>query len=215
MDEKEHEKHENNVHNTIQQDEKEICPEKSANLTNELAADQKEADQEAVETLHDEESAEAEEEVNGSARIIEELQKEKEELYSRLLRLQADFDNYRKRVKAERQEYRDFILIDLVEKLLPVLDNLERALHYADEKASEESLQEGVKMIYRQFIDILAKEEITQIECKGKLFDPCYHEAVAQEEVEGVPSQAIIEELRKGYKLKDKVIRASMVKVNK
>lgn len=163
----------------------------------------------------EQEPAEADQEPDESALLVKELRREKEELYSRLQRLQADFDNYRKRVRAERQEIQDFFLIDLVAKFLPVLDNLERAVFYVDEEASEDSLREGVKMVYRQFLDVLAREGVTPIACQGKPFDPCYHEAVAQEEAEGVPSQIVLEELQRGYQFKDKIIRASMVKVSK
>ena len=142
---------------------------------------------------------------------IQELEEEKNELTNRLLRMQADFDNYRKRVRSERLELINSANFSLVEKLLPVIDNLERASN-ANEKGSQ-GVIEGLKMIVRNFMDILEKEGLTPIDCVGKPFDPNCHEAVMREEGSDYPADTVVEEIQKGYKMNEKVLRASMVKV--
>lgn len=137
------------------------------------------------------------------------LQEENVELFSRLQRLQADFDNYRKRVKAEKQEWNLQALADLVRELLPVLDNLERA---RDAEGTAESLLEGVDLVYKQFLMILEKQGLSKIEACGTQFDPHCHHAIMQVECEE-PENTVVEEMQKGYRFKDRVIRASMVKV--
>lgn len=138
-------------------------------------------------------------------------EEEKEELISRLHRLQADFDNYRKRTAKEKEEWFTQAVCDLVGELLPVLDNLERAL---EAKGSTEAVLEGVQMVYRQFLSVLEKQGVEAIEAYGTQFDPFYHHAVMQVECEE-PENTVVEELQKGYKLKERVIRPSMVKVAK
>lgn len=141
------------------------------------------------------------------------LQKENEELFSRLQRLQADFDNYRKRMQAERRELLRYALFDFAGELLPLVDNLERALESARQKSQEEDLVKGLDMILRQFYQVLQQEGITPIEAVGQEFDPMLHEAVMQVEDEENPPNAVVEELQKGYKYKDRVLRPSRVKV--
>lgn len=143
---------------------------------------------------------------------IQQLEQEKEELINRLLRLQADFDNYRKRVRAEMEELESYANFNLIRKLLPVLDNMERACAVSGE--CSEGILEGVQMILRQFKEILKKEGVVPIECEGEPFDPSCHEAVMKEKREDVPPNTIVEELQKGYRMKDKILRASMVKVS-
>ncbi|MDO9534309.1 MAG: nucleotide exchange factor GrpE [Bacillota bacterium] len=150
-------------------------------------------------------------EIEELERKIQELEEEKNEITNRLLRMQADFDNYRKRVRSERQELIYSANFSLVEKLLPVIDNLERASN-ANEKGSQ-GVIEGLKMIVRNFMDILEKEGLTPIDCVGKPFDPNCHEAVMREEGSDYPADTVVEEIQKGYKMNDKVLRASMVKV--
>lgn len=142
---------------------------------------------------------------------LQELEEEKNETTNRLLRMQADFDNYRKRVRSEKGELMQSANFSLVEKLLPVIDNLERAC-LASEKGSE-GVIEGLKMIVRNFMDILEKEGLTPIDCVGKPFDPNCHEAVMREEGSDYPAGTVVEEIQKGYKMNEKVLRASMVKV--
>ncbi len=140
------------------------------------------------------------------------LQQENEELKNRLVRLQADFENYRKRVRAEKEELVEYANCELIKKILPVIDNMERACSASQQGA--EGLIEGLEMITKQLREILEKEGLEPIECQGKPFDPPCHEAVMQEESPDHPPGTVIEELQKGYRMKDRVLRPSMVKVS-
>ncbi len=143
---------------------------------------------------------------------IEELEQEKEEMKNRLLRLQADFENFRRRVRTEKEELVSYANFNLIQKLLPVIDNLERAL-FASQKGPD-GIIEGLEMIKKHFMDILLKEGVTPIESVGKPFDPNCHEAIFREECSDYPPGTVVEELQKGYMINDKVLRASMVKVS-
>jgi len=134
-----------------------------------------------------------------------------EEYKERLLRLQADFDNFRRRTRQEKEEIYKYASEKLVVALLPVLDNFELAL--AAEDDSKSAYKAGVQMIYKQLLDILEKEGVKPVPAVGEVFDPAKHEAVAQDNSGQYPPNTIVEEFRRGYTLKDKVIRASMVKV--
>jgi molecular chaperone GrpE len=145
---------------------------------------------------------------------VSELGKLKEEnalLFTRLQRLQADFDNFRKRVKAEKGEWNTQALSDLVRELLPVIDNLERA---KDAAGSAEALASGVDLVYRQFVSVLEKQGLSTIEACGTEFDPNCHHAIMQVECEE-PENKVVEEMQKGYRLNERVLRPSMVKVAK
>ncbi|NLZ92694.1 MAG: nucleotide exchange factor GrpE [Firmicutes bacterium] len=139
------------------------------------------------------------------------VKEEKEQLIARFHRLQADFDNYRKRVANEKKDWSTQTVCDVVRELLPVIDNLERAL---EASGSFEALKEGVELVYRQLLTALGKHGLEKIEACGKEFDPNYHYAIMQVESEQ-PENTVVEELQKGYKVKDRVVRASMVKVAK
>ncbi|MDR3269894.1 MAG: nucleotide exchange factor GrpE [Peptococcaceae bacterium] len=129
-------------------------------------------------------------------------------------RLQAEFDNYRKRTQREREELLRYASERLVKTLLSVLDNFERALTSAQTHSDFQGFAQGVEMIFRQFSDVLAKEGLQVIETQGQTFDPSLHEAIFREESGTYPENTILEEVQKGYLLKDKVIRHSMVKVS-
>jgi molecular chaperone GrpE len=151
------------------------------------------------------------------ARVKQELQKaqqEKEEYYNHLLRSQADFDNFRRR---SRQEYEQACLYggeDLLRKILPVLDSLERAVAcFGEQSAENGGWQEGVQLTLRQFQTILAAEGLEMIESLRQVFDPQIHEAVLQEQNAEVEEPTVVEELQKGYKYKNKLIRPALVKV--
>lgn len=146
-----------------------------------------------------------------SAEVCLALKEENEQLFSRLQRLQADFDNYRKRTKFERQEGAAQAVCDLVRELLPVIDNLERA---KQAEGSLEALIAGVDLVYKQFASLLEKQGLTVIEACGTEFDPNCHHAIMQVECDQ-PENTVVEELQKGYKLQDRVLRPSMVKVAK
>lgn len=159
------------------------------------------------------ESLKKDEELNPQEMLaqIQKLQEENEELKNRLLRLQADFDNYRKRAKAEKVELVEYANQELIKKLLPVLDNMDRAS--SSSESSEEGIREGLEKITKQLKDVLEKEGLAAIDCEGEPFDPNCHEAVMCEEDSEHPSNTVVQELQKGYMMKDKVLRPSMVKV--
>jgi len=136
-----------------------------------------------------------------------------EELMNRLKQLQADFDNYRRRTKKEKEEMVDHATTELIKKLLPVLDNFERAMRVDSDDATSNSFLEGIEMIFKQLKEVLLKEGLKPIEVVGEQFDPSKHEAVMRVKSEEHEENVIIEEVRKGYTIKDKVIRPAMVKV--
>ncbi|NLW41385.1 MAG: nucleotide exchange factor GrpE [Tissierellia bacterium] len=182
--------------------------EKKEVLNEELAKDEKAADEEIKEEAKEEgEKVEVkeDEEQKGEENKIEELT-------NQLLRLQADFVNYKNRVEKEKDRIYSNATEELITELLPVLDNFERALESVEEK---DGFYEGVKMIYAQILKVLNDKGLEEIDCLGKEFDPNYHHAVFAEDVEGKEEGTILEVLQKGYLLNDKVIRPSMVKVAK
>lgn len=142
------------------------------------------------------------------------LQTENEQLNDRLLRLQAEFDNYKRRTEKERMNARKYQSQNMVEQLLPVLDNFERALQ-VEVTEETKTIMEGIEMVYNQLLAALEAEEVKAIETVNEPFDPNYHHAVMQTEDETIESNIVVEELQKGYLLKDKVVRPAMVKVNK
>jgi molecular chaperone GrpE len=160
------------------------------------------AQDEAVTDGAEEVTSENEKENNGQ---------ELEELNNRLLRLQADFDNFRRRTRQEKQELSQIVANDVVIKLLPVLDNFERALSAQANDAAQ--LQAGMEMVYRQFAQILEGIGVKAITAVGTQFDPNQHDAVMRVEDDGQPDGLVVEELQKGYMANNKVLRPSMVKV--
>jgi molecular chaperone GrpE len=152
---------------------------------------------------------------NGSSELMSELEKTKSErdaLLDRLARAQAEFENARRRASKEQQEYRDFALADAIKTLLPVIDSFERALQV---KSGSNDFRNGIELIYKQLQDALAKLGVRVIPAKGEPFDPHYHEAIEMVETADVPDHQVIEELQRGYKLKDRLLRPAMVKVAK
>jgi len=136
-----------------------------------------------------------------------------EAMNDRLLRLQADFDNFRRRTRQEKEEMSTFVTQRVIERFLPVIDNFERALA---SKPSEDAsgFSSGVDMIFRQFGQVLEQSGVTAIEVSGKMFDPAQHEAVATVADTDQPEGMIVEEMRKGYLVGGKVLRPAMVKVS-
>ena len=134
----------------------------------------------------------------------------------RMLRLRADFDNYRKRTERERAEIERYALADVLRELLPVVDNLERALAVqgaAGAPGDASDLRKGVEMIVRQFHELLKRYGLVPIAALGERFDPSLHEAVFQEESDGVLAPTVAAELQRGYRLNDRLLRPSLVKV--
>jgi molecular chaperone GrpE len=147
--------------------------------------------------------------------IAGELQKvkaERDSLLDRLARAQAEFENARRRAGKEQQEFRDYASLDAIRSLLPVVDSFERALQV---KSDAGDFRGGVELIYKQLQDALAKLGARSIPAKGELFDPHYHEAIEMVETTEVPDHQVIEELQRGYKFKDRLVRPAMVKVAK
>ena len=145
----------------------------------------------------------------------DELQKQRDDYYDRLLRKTAEFDNYRKRVELDRQSMADGVTADVVRDLLPLVDDLERALKADTGADGAEAYRKGVELIHRQLLEILRKRGVQPIEALGADFDPHFHQAIAHEHAEGRREGEVIEEFGRGYTLNDKLIRPSIVKVAK
>lgn len=145
--------------------------------------------------------------------VLAEERARNEELSQRLLRLQADYDNFRRRTQKEKEDMAKFAASSLLEKLLPVIDNLERAIASAKQTENVDTLVQGIDMVFRQMMEALKAEGAVPIEAVGQPFDPHYHQAVMQEASDQYESGIVSEEFQKGYMLKDKVIRPAMVKV--
>jgi molecular chaperone GrpE len=141
---------------------------------------------------------------------MEKLRAERDALLERLARMQAEFDNARKRAAKEQQDFRDYALADTIKTLIPILDSFDRALQSSPEKSE---FHAGVELIHKQLMDSLAKLGVRPISAKGEIFDPRYHEAVATVETEEAEDHKVLEELQRGYKLKDRLLRPAMVKV--
>jgi len=170
---------------------------------------------------HTEEAApEAEQETTSTAPQSEaELEIERltalaEENNTRYLRAQADFDNFRRRTVKEREELAKYASLKLVEQLVPVLDNFERAIQASGENQEFESFSKGVQMIFRQLSQVLDQEGLQQMNAVGQPFNPEYHQAIMQVESDEYEEGIVVEEVQKGYMLKDKVLRPAMVKVS-
>jgi molecular chaperone GrpE len=145
---------------------------------------------------------------------LEALRREKDALQDRLLRLAAEFDNYRKRVDRDRRDQSDAAVASAVEDLLPIVDNLERALE-APAGSDGESYRQGVELIHRQMVELLRRRGVTPIESVGTDFNPELHQAVAHEVSPEHREGEVIAEFRRGYKLGDRLLRPAMVKVAK
>lgn len=149
-----------------------------------------------------------------AAADAEALGRERDEYKDLLLRKSAEFDNYRKRVERERREMAQYAASEVLEGLLPILDDFERALA-APAGASADGYRRGVELIYKQLAEFLARRGVTPIEAVGSRFDPTLHEAVTYEERPGHEDGEVIDEIRRGYKHGERLLRAAMVKVAK
>ena len=142
------------------------------------------------------------------------LRQERDDYYDRLLRKTAEFENYRKRVDRERREMAQYAAGDVLEALLPIVDDLERALQ-AEAPAGAEIYRKGVELIYKQLQDLLVRRGVVPVETVGKDFDPRIHQAITHEESPGRRDGEVIEEVRRGYMHGDRLLRPAMVKVAK
>ncbi|GEP84026.1 heat shock protein GrpE [Staphylococcus piscifermentans] len=147
----------------------------------------------------------------------EEIQQLKEEVNNqeeKYLRLYAEFENYKRRIQNENQTLKTYQAQSVLTDILPTIDNIERALQIEGDDESFKSLQKGVQMVYESLLRALNENGLEEIEAVGQQFDPNFHQAVMQDNDESFESNAVTQELQKGYKLKDRVLRPSMVKVN-
>lgn len=211
---------ENNENKDLNQqtEEQEVCPEE----TKETENLENEAVEEAEETTEEAEAGEDEKSDGKSEdkkpKFFRKDKKDKkdveiEELKDRLIRQMAEFDNYRKRTDKEKLQNYEIGASDFILKILPVVDNFERGLNAMSEADKETSFAQGIEMIYKQLTKVLEDAGVTVIEAQGKEFDPMLHNAVMQQPSEEYESGIVIQELQKGYKYKDRVIRHSMVMV--
>lgn len=155
---------------------------------------------------------------------VAELQRERDDLRDRLLRTAAEFDNFRKRTERERRDLYETAAADLIRDLLPIADDLARALSALPVEGSAAgraddaplaALRSGVELIHRQFVDVLRRRGVEPLVVEGQPFDPNWHEAVVHEPAEGRPDGEIIGEVRRGYRLGQRLLRPAQVRVAK
>jgi molecular chaperone GrpE len=151
-------------------------------------------------------------EATGLEAELQKVKAERDSLVDRLARAQAEFENSRRRAAKEQQDYRDYAAADAIKALLPALDSFERALQVKSDAADFRS---GVELIYKQLQDALAKVGVRAVPAKGEPFDPHVHEAIEMVETSNAADHEVLEELQRGYKFKDRLLRPAMVKVAK
>src|SRR5450432_2094388 len=142
---------------------------------------------------------------------LQKVKAERDTLIDRLARLQAEFENARKRTAREQQDFREYAVADTIKALLPILDSFERALQTGPPEKSE--FRGGVELICKQLLDALLKLGLRPIPAKGEPFDPHLHEAIEMVDTKEVEDHHVLDELQRGYKLKDRLLRPSMVRV--
>lgn len=145
---------------------------------------------------------------------IQQLKNNVQEQEEKYLRLYAEFENYKRRIQKENQTMKEYKAQDVLNDILPTIDNIERALQIEGEDEQFKSLQKGVDMVYESLLSALKNNGLEKIEAEGQQFDPNVHQAVVQDDNPDFESGEITQELQTGYKLKDRVLRPSMVKVN-
>ncbi|MEX2461764.1 MAG: nucleotide exchange factor GrpE [Paenibacillaceae bacterium] len=168
-----------------------------------------------AETPIQEEAFDAEVEVIDAQTIaLEASRKLADENHERYMRVQADYDNFRRRSRLEKEDFAKYASMKLIEQLLPIVDNFERALAASQQAKDFDALIKGVEMTAKQLDQVLETEGLKSIESVNQPFNPDYHQAIMQVESEAHEEGVIVEEIQKGYMLKDKVIRPAMVKVS-
>ncbi len=140
---------------------------------------------------------------------------ESQEYLDKLLRLHAEFENYKKRAVKEREQFIKFANEGLISELLMIMDNFERAFASANSMSDFKSLHQGVEMILKQIHELLNNNGVKQIECVGKPFDPAQQEAIDHVETDEYPENTVVEEVQKGYLINERIIRPAVVKVAK
>ena len=179
---------------------------------NAQAGEEKKAKKTKIEKTPEEKIEELKKKLSEKRKEINKLKKENKELNDKYLRKLAEFDNLRKRVEREKNEYYQYALSEFLRELLNVVDNFERALSNPSPENGE-GFRKGVELIYKQLLDILLKAGVKPIEAKNKEFDPRYHQALEKEESDEVETAIIGEEFQKGYLLFNRLLRPSLVKV--
>ncbi len=165
------------------------------------------------ETANEETKAEEVNEKENASEQSEKKDAEEEALEQKFIRLSADFQNYKRRTEKEKSDIYKSANAALITSLIPIIDDFERAFSHADE-SDKEAFLSGMEMIFKNLMDVLQKEGLEKIEAFGEKFDPNFHHAVMTEESDEFESEHVTAELQKGYKLKEKVLRPSMVKVS-
>ena len=163
----------------------------------------------------DENQQTTEEEMSKMQQDLEEAEAQTQSAVNKMMRLAAEFDNYKKRSAKEHENIRKYAAENLIKELLPIVDNFERAIESASESKDFDSFLDGVKLILSQMINLLEKEGVIAIKAVGEAFNPNFHEAVMHINSDKYPENVVTEEYQKGYILKDRVIRPSMVAVSK
>ena len=146
--------------------------------------------------------------------LLEQSRREKEDLYEKVLRAAADFENFRKRTIREKDELRKFALSGLIEDLLPAMDNLELGLVSAENHPEAKAISEGFRMVAQQLVTILQSNGLECVDPEGEVFDPNFHESVAVQPSDDVEDHKIIQVVRKGYSLNGRILRAANVIVS-
>ncbi len=173
---------------------------------------------EAAKAQGDEEPGEKSFEELPKSELIEKysrLQEEKAEAFDLYLRSQAEMENVRKRARKEKEDWLKYANESLIKELLPVLDNLEQAIHHTNDQKSIDALREGVELTLKGLKDSLKKSGLEELEAQGEAFDPCYHEAVSEIEDKEVKPGTVLHELQKGYLLNQRLIRPAKVVVSR
>ena len=172
-----------------------------------------------AEPIHDQETQNSPASEDASAQgpaadaaALDDLRRERDSLQDRLLRTAAEFDNYRKRMERDRRELSEYAASDVLTEMLPIVDNLERALQSA---SADDAFRKGVELIHKQMLDLLKKRGVRVIEATGQMFDPNFHNAVIHEDSTEHREGEVMQELQRGYMLGDRLLRPAMVKVAK
>jgi molecular chaperone GrpE len=166
--------------------------------------------------LNEKDSPEPLDPLKEMAEKVESLEKEGKETHDRLLRVSAEFENYKKRAAREMNDFRKFANESLVKAMLPVIDNLDRAIESSNnEKHADSSVVEGVNMTLKEIFKVLEQFGVKRFDSIGDTFDPGLHQAVMQEETEGKDENTVVKELQKGYMIHDRLLRPAMVVVSK
>ena len=162
----------------------------------------------------DVDSADTENSLKEMEARFEAKEEEAKETYDRLLRVSAEFENYKKRSAREMEEFKKYANQSLLKEMLSVVDNLELAITSSqDGKTADKTLIEGLNLTLNEILRVFEKFNVTPIEAKGKTFDPAYHEAVMREETDDYPENTVISEFQKGYLIHDRLLRPAMVVV--